>query len=180
MGEFGKEIAVKGVVAIVAVLFLASLAFYSPLGTNTTSLLTSSLVESGRTVTSITTSTYTQTHTNVVPGPLVTTTVTVSGTMTSNNTGDLAALLLGIVYSQNVTCSLSSGTCTMTMVNEGKTSGYDVVAVGCQQLIISSKNSTTTVWSIIQGEDTRRPNRCQSRRYVLYSNVRTLASDCRI
>jgi hypothetical protein len=158
--EYAKQIATRGAIAIIAVLFLASLALYAPFGVNPTTPSASSLQttsqsssvsnQPGKTFTLTTTTTHLLTHTDVLPAGPSTTTVTIIGSTTSAN-GSLPALLLGIVYSQNVTCSLATGACTMKIVNIGKTPSFDVVAVGCEQLVISSHNNTTTVWSDVQG-----------------------------
>src|SRR6266705_2591871 len=60
-------------------------------------------------------------------------------------------LLLGILSTEKVSCSLGTGVCNMTIVNSGTDSSYDVIAIGCSQSVIVSSSGTNTTWQSVSG-----------------------------
>src|SRR2546430_1920920 len=68
-----------------------------------------------------------------------------------NTTTTNPRLLLGILSTEKVSCSLATGVCNMTIANSGTDSSYDVIAIGCSQSVILSSKGTNTTWHIVSG-----------------------------
>src|SRR6266571_1382084 len=60
-------------------------------------------------------------------------------------------LLLGILSTEKVSCSLGTGVCNMTIVNSGTDSSYDVIAIDCSQSVILSSSGTNTTVHTVSG-----------------------------
>jgi hypothetical protein len=146
MSEFKKEIAVKGAIALVAILglaFTATLLSTSGGLTTTHYSVNYSTVVLSKTVTSV----LTLTHTDLISAA----TVTINHPTSTGGGGD-AALLLGIVAAEDVSCTISDGVCTMDVVNSGNVPGTDIVIMGCNQLLVVSQTSNTTTWKDFPGK----------------------------
>ncbi len=75
-----------------------------------------------------------------------------TSTYTNNGPTDVVpTLLAGIMFSQNTTCSLETGTCTTTMVNNGTSSSYDVLVSNCKMDVITGSNGTITTYDSVNG-----------------------------
>lgn len=73
--------------------------------------------------------------------------------VTSNSSTSVIVprLFLGVLYTQNVSCSLESGVCDMIVVNSGTTPAYDVVPIACSMDLVLSSNNTITTFHVVQG-----------------------------
>lgn len=69
-----------------------------------------------------------------------------------NTTGAInPRLLAGILFSQDVTCYLGNGTCTMILLNNGTSPSYDVAMDSCSMDVITGSNGTVTTYDSANG-----------------------------
>ena len=72
-----------------------------------------------------------------------------NGTASSSSPVGTPRVLLGYVSARGVTCSLSTGVCTMTLLNN---STVPLAVTGCNMSLISNSNGTSTTWNIVNGK----------------------------